>query len=783
MMKKTIILGLLLFMYCSQLFSQPYEKTPWGIKTIIESTNIEVQFYTPQIVRVIKFPAGETKSCQKQSLSVIKEPERTTLDITQESNILILKSEYLRALLNLTTGSVSFTGLDWRPLFSEKEYSSSFMPVMDAGDKTYKVCQTFLLDKQEAIYGLGQQQEGRMNQRNQRVVLSQENMRICIPFIQSVKGYGLFWDNYSTTIFTDNLQGMSFDSEVGDCIDYYFMFGGNADKVISCMRDLTGQSPLFPLWTWGYWQSRERYVSREEIVGVVQKYRDLKVPLDGIIQDWQYWGTDNAYWNAMEFGNPAFPQPEKMMEDIHKLHAHAIISVWPSFGTKTKPYKELKEKGLLFRFENFPVQDSVRVYKAFTPQARDIYWKFVNQNIFSTGMDGWWLDATEPEHDHKKKADFDEQTGLGTFRRVHNAFPLMTVGGVYEHQRSVTNDKRVFILTRSAFAGQQRYAACSWSGDVDGNWETLRKQIIAGLNFSLCGIPYWNTDIGGFFVRDGGSSAYADYRELYVRWLQFGAFCPMMRSHGTNTPREIWHFGQRGDWAYDAIEKYINLRYKLLPYNYALSWNVANNAGSIIRALSMDFSKDKNVHEMGSEYMYGSSFLVVPVTTPFYATGKGSESTVDFSKTQTQKVYLPKGADWYDFWTNEKLQGGQTIEKETPIDVMPLYVKAGSIVPCIPTVPQYATEKDWSNLELKIYDGADAEFTLYEDEGDNYNYEKKMYSTIPIKWDNAGRILTIEDRQGEFPGMLKKREFKVILGNTTNIIVYQGKTVKQKIEK
>ena len=780
MMKKVIITALFMSLLCSQSFSQQYEKTPWGVKTVIESTEMEIQFYTPQIVRIVKFPAGT--SFQKESFSVIKQPEQITLNITQQSNILILKSQSLCVMLNLTTGSVYFTALDSRPLFSEKEYSSLFIPLTDAGKQTYRVCQTFLLDKLEAIYGLGQQQEGRMNQRNQQLTLSQDNMRICIPFIQSIKGYGLFWDNYSTTTFTDNMQGMSFDSEVGDCIDYYFMYGGNADKVIACMRELTGQAPLFPLWAWGYWQSKERYASQKEIVEVVQKYRDLKIPLDGIIQDWQYWSTDNAYWNGMEFGNPAFPEPEKMLEDIHKLHAHAIISVWPSFGPKTKPYKELKEKGLLFGFENYPVPDSVRVYNAFNSGARDIYWKYMNQNLFSAGIDGWWLDATEPEHANKKKADFDEQTGLGTFRRLHNAFPLMSIKGVYENQRNVTTGKRVYILTRSAFAGQQRYAACSWSGDVDANWETLQKQIPAGLNFSLSGIPYWNTDIGGFWVRDGGSSAYADYRELYVRWLQFGAFCPMMRSHGTNTPREIWQFGKKGDWAYDAIEKFINLRYKLLPYHYAMSWNVTANSGSIIRALYMDFPNDKNVYDIGNEYMYGSSLLVAPVTSPFYSTGKGNDSTVDFSNIQTQKIYLPEGSSWFDFWTNEKLQGGQTIEKETPIDIMPVYVKAGSILPCVPMLPQYATEKNWSNLELRIYDGADAELVLYEDEGDNYNYEKEMYSIIPIKWDNANKELTIGDRQGEFLGMFKKREFKVMSGNAIHTIIYQGNIIKLKID-
>jgi alpha-D-xyloside xylohydrolase len=337
-------------------------------------------------------------------------------------------------------------------------------------------------------------------------------------------------------------------------------------------------------------------------------------------------------------------------------------------------------------------------------------------------------------------------------------------------------------LTRSAFAGQQRYASNSWSGDIDGNWETFRKQIPAGLNFSLCAIPYWNTDTGGFWVRDG-SSAYSDYRELYVRWLQFAAFSPMMRSHGTGTPREIWQFGRKGDWAYDAIEKFIRLRYRLLPYHYSLSWDVTSRAGSILRMLSMDFPEDKKVWDKGTEYMYGKSFLVVPVTQPFYAKGEKAGSSVDFSRTQTYPVYLPEGTDWYDFWTGEKLSGGTEFSRETPVDLMPLYVRAGAIIPWGPDV-QYAAEKDWKNLELRIYPGADGEFVLYEDENDNYNYEKGMYSTIKIIWNESKQTLTIGDRQGEFPGMLKERTFRIILvgvgeGKEIN---YKGASIVHKVE-
>ncbi|MDR0864398.1 MAG: DUF5110 domain-containing protein [Candidatus Symbiothrix sp.] len=749
-MRKTIILLLLSIVGCS-LFAQSYERTDLGVKATIEATDIEIQFYSPRIVRVIKSPAGIP--FQKESLSVIKQPEKTNLELIQESNILQLKSQSLCVTFNLLTGNVAFNGLNGRPLLAEKEQSTRFSD---------RIEQFFLLDKQEPVYGLGQQQEGAMNQRGESFLLQQENTKIAIPFFQSVKGYGLFWDNYSATRFTDNYDGTTFSSEAGDGIDYYFLYGESMDGTIACLRDLTGQAPLYPLWSWGYWQSRERYVSQKELIETVEHYRDLKVPLDGIVQDWQYWSTDNAYWNGMEFKNPEFPDPAQMIKDIHTLNAHTIFSVWPSFGVKTKPYQVFKEKGMLLSFESFPQPDSVRIYDAFNPEARDIYWDFMNKYLFSIGIDGWWLDATEAEYSNVNESQWEQLTGLGVFSKVRNAFPLMSIKGVYEHQRAVSEDKRVYILTRSAFAGQQRYASNSWSGDIDGNWETFRKQIPAGLNFSLCGIPYWNTDIGGFWVRDN-SSANDSYRELYVRWLQFAAFSPMMRSHGTNTPREIWQFGQKGDWAYDAIEKFIRLRYSLLPYHYSLSWDVTSHSGSILRMLSMDFSKDKKVWDMGTEYMYGQSFLVIPVTSP---------------NAQTYPVYLPQGTDWYDFWTGEKTAGGTTIQRNTPIDLLPVYVKAGSIIPFGPDV-QYATEKDWQTLELRIYPGADAEFVLYEDEKDNYNYEKGAYTTILFKWDDANKTLTIGERQGEFPGMLKERTFnlQVIGSKEVKTVKYSRKKV------
>ena len=775
MRKKFFII--VLFAYAMMITSkaQSYQKNDSGIKAVINSIEVKIQFYNPSTVRILKLPVG--KAFEKRSLSVVETPQKTDFSINQESDDLFLKSKSIQVELNLINGKISFSTPAGKPLLNEKAAGVAFTDFNEAGVKTYSICQSFVLDKDEAIYGLGQQQKGKMNKRNDTLHMIQGNTDDYIPFFVSVKGYGLFWDNYSPTLFVDNADSTSFKSDVGYCIDYYFMFGGNADGVISQMRSLTGQVPMFPLWTFGYFQSKERYKGQDELIEVVKRYRELGVPLDGIIQDWQYWGN-NYLWNAMDFLNVDFYNPQKMVNDVHKLNAHMLISIWNSFGPKTKQYKELDKIGALMDFQTWPLSGSqkwpprmdypsgVRVYDPFNPEARDIYWKYLNEGIFSLGMDGWWMDSSEPDHLNAKPSDFDNKTYLGSFRKVRNAFPLMTVGGVYTHQRSETSDKRVFILTRSAFAGQQRYGANTWSGDVVASWRALRDQISAGLNFSLSNIPYWNSDIGGFFLWNFPQKLDdANYRELYVRWIQFGAFCPMMRSHGTDAPREIYQFGKKGDEIYDAIDKYINLRYKLLPYIYSTSWDVTANQSTMMRALVMDFANDKDALDINNEYMFGKSLLVCPVTTPMYSKivvhDNDTTKVGDFSKIKSVNVYLPKGTDWIDFWTGEILKGGQTLNKKTPIDIMPLFVKAGSILPIGPKV-QFVTEKKWDNLEIRIYPGSDGEFTLYEDENDNYDYEKGIYSTITFKWDNAKKTLTINDRKGSFPGMLAQHKFNIV---------------------
>jgi len=808
-MKNFLLKRKLHFMLLSALFSfslsaQNYQKTAAGLKTSLQSIDVEIQFYSPGIVRVLKSPAGI--SFKKESLSVNKKPQETKFTIQEKGNILSLKSKKLEVNIDLKSGKISFYTLVGETLLSEAASGAKFIDFDDAGSKTYNINQLFILEKDEAIYGLGQQQRGQLSLRNAKLNMVQGNKDDYVPFLVSTKGYGIFWDNYSPTTFEDKPESTSFKSEVGDCIDYYFMVGGNIDGSIAAMRELTGQAPMFPLWTFGYWQSKERYKSQNELVGVVSKYRELGVPLDGIIQDWQYWGN-NYLWNAMEFLNTEFPTPKKMVDDIHKMNAHMIISIWSSFGPNTKQFREMQPKGMLLDFGTWPQSgveswppnrdypSGVQPYDPYNPEARDIYWKHLNKGLFSVGIDGWWMDSTEPDHMDFKPSDFDIKTYLGSFRKVRNAFPLMAVGGVSEHQRATSSDKRIFILTRSAFAGQQRYGANTWSGDVNSSWQSLRNQIPAGLNFSMSAIPYWNTDIGGFFAGAykkgwGDGTKNPSFQELYVRWLQFGAFTPMMRSHGTDIPREIYNFGKKGEIIYDAIAKTIDLRYSLLPYIYSAAWNITNSQSTMMRALVMDFN-DKKVVDMNNEYMFGKSILVAPVVNAQYTPEtivKSNEETgwdknidangtkaqaITFTQVKSTKVYLPEGTEWYDFWTNEKIQGGKEIEKATTIDEIPLYIKSGSIIPFGPHV-QYATEKKWDKLEIRIYSGANGEFTLYEDENDNYNYEKGAFSTIAFKWNEQTKTLTIGKRAGSFSGMIENRVFNIILVNKERETVKTG---------
>ncbi|MBQ1701307.1 MAG: DUF5110 domain-containing protein, partial [Prevotella sp.] len=612
-----------------------------------------------------------------------------------------------------------------------------------------------------------------------------------------------------TNFDDDAVAGMSFTSEVGEAIDYYFMYGGSADGVIAQMRHLSGDVPMFPLWTYGYWQSKERYKTARETEGIVDKYRSLNVPLDGIIQDWQYWGS-NYLWNAMDFLAEDFSNGKQMIKNVHEKHAHFMISIWASFGPQTQQFRELNEKGLLLPIETWPQSgishvwppnmkypSGVKVYDAFSPEARSIYWKYL-KTLYDYGTDAWWMDSTDPDFFNPKESDYDHKVYGGTWRSQRNAFPLETVRGIYQAQRKDDRGKRIFIMTRSSFAGQQHYGSNMWSGDVNSSWDMLRKQIPAGLSFTLTGNPNFNTDIGGFFcgsynTRGGGSAPKnPQFQELYIRWMQYGLFCPVFRSHGADAPREIWQFGEKGQPVYDIIEKMIRLRYRLIPYLYSTAWQVTSNNDSYMRPLFADFAQDKKVWNINDEFMFGRSILAAPIVDPQYteekiirtnamtgwdrqnATDDSSAKSIDFTSTKNAVKYLPKGTIWYDFWTGARYKGGQDLKLTTSLDMVPMFVRAGSILPLGPEM-QYVGEKSWDNLEMRIYPGADGSFTLYEDEGDGYNYEKGVYATIDFKWNDRRQTLTISEPKGNYPGMLTQRRFTIVLPDgQQSTIEYKG---------
>ena len=759
----------------------------WMASVGVQAQEVSVEFFTPRIVHVVK--GQPTKS-----LVVTAKPEQAAA--VQKGNS--WSSSELTVKLDPATKCLTFLTAKGRVLLREKSCDIS------------QVKQVFALDKDEAVYGLGTIQNGKLNRRGEHKRMEQSNLEDFQNVLQSVKGWGIYWENYSPTQFDDDANGMSFDAEVGEGIDYYFMYGGSADGVIAQMRWLSGDVPMFPLWTYGFWQSKERYKTAAETESIVDQYRALQVPLDGIIQDWQYWGS-NYLWNAMDFLSEDFATGPQLIKNVHQKHAHFMISIWASFGPQTQQFRELNEKGLLLPIETWPQSglshiwpprmdypSGVKVYDAFSPVARDIYWKHLKR-LFDYGTDAWWMDSTDPDFFNPRESDYEHPVTGGTWRQLRNAFPLETVRGVYEKQRKESGEKRVFIMTRSSYAGQQHYGSNMWSGDVNSSWDMLRKQVPAGLSFSLTGNPNFNTDIGGFFCNayntrgPGSAPQNPQFQELYVRWMQYGLFCPVFRSHGADAPREIWQFGKKGEPVYDAIEKQIRLRYRLIPYLYSTAWQVTSANDSYLRPLFSDFAADKRVWNIGDEFMFGRSILACPVLDPQYTEEKiirtnamtgwdrdevkseGVKSEkLDWTESKTATKYLPKGAVWYDFWTGQSYKGGQTVTLQTTFDRVPMFVRAGSILPLGPEM-QYVGEQAWDNLELRVYPGADGSFTLYEDEGDNYNYERGRYTTITFTWNDKARTLTIGQRQGEYPGMLTSRQFTIVLPDgTTRTVDYDA---------
>ena len=550
-------------------------------------------------------------------------------------------------------------------------------------------------------------------------------------------------------------------SEMGDQIDYYFIHGNNADSVISGYRVVTGKAQIMPEWAMGYWQSRERYKSQDELINVVKEYRKRNIPLDNIVLDWSYWPVKS--WGSHEFDPKYFPDPAGMVDEVHKLHAKIMISVWPKFYITTEHYREFDRNGWMYKQA---VTDSIRdwigkgfigsFYDPYSQGARDLFWGQIREHLYTKGFDAWWMDASEPDIESNASIAYRKKlstpTALGPSTKYFNTYALMNAMAIYNGQRSVDRDKRVFLLTRSGFAGLQRYSTATWSGDIGTRWEDMKAQIPAGLNYAISGIPYWTMDIGGFCVENRyarateGSEDMEEWRELNARWYQFGSFCPLFRSHGQYPLREIYNLSPATHPAYKSMVYYDKLRYRLMPYIYSLAGMTHFNDYTIMRPLIMDFNGDPDVYNISDQYMFGPSLMVAPVYK---------------YKARNREIYFPASSGWYDFYSGKYLKGGQKQMADAPYERIPLYVREGTILPSGPEI-QYTNEKPADPLTLFVYTGKDCEFTLYEDEGINYNYEKGSYSKIRFSYAEGKRELTVDERKGEFEGMLKSRTFNFI---------------------
>lgn len=709
---------------------------PVSVET--EVGTVTLTCYTPGIVRVVK-PLYGVPQKKDSSLCVIAKPERVHKRVSKGEGCVSVKTDSLTVVVSLADGCVSFFRPDGTALLREAAGHDAASGASMAGRE--KPSQTFVLDPDEAIYGLGQHRYGKLNWRGETVEIFNKNMDISIPVIHSAKGWGLYWDNTSKGKFTDNADGMTISSENGCRKDYYFVYGGNADGVIRGLHQLSGCAPMNALWTYGFIQSKCGYWSWEEMKDVVSKHKELDVPLDGIVLDYTY--VDHH--GDMRFCGVFKDNPKAQVDSLHALDAHVIMSIWPSFSKGSYDFEDFSHHMIP------PIaqpDSALIVYDAFSKAARDLYWSRIEQNFWPSGVDGWWLDATEPEFKSyyiPTAKDNRSRVAIGTFGEVQLAYPMFTSMGIYEHQRAICNDKRVFILTRSGTFGQQRYAAQCWSGDTDGEMPELQRQIPAALNYFMSGLSYWDGDIGGFFCNYPDGNANPEYKIVYARWFQFATFESIMRSHGMHTPREIWQWGQKGDVWYDNQEKFITLRYRLLPYTYSLAWKVTGGEDVFMRPLFMDWPSDKRACNTQDEFLFGRSILAAPVA----------------SLDSVREVYLPSGP-WVNFWTGETAEGNCSFTKEYALDDMPVYVRGGSIIPIGPSV-QFAGEKPWDSLQIRVYAGADADFELYEDAGDGYDYEDGEFSTIAMHWDDASRTLTFGERKGKFSGMLAERDFRVVL--------------------
>ena len=890
-----------------------------GVQLHVGGVTKNVLFYGPGIVRV-NANLGRSHTAQP-SLAVVAGPAAVDFSVEESPTSLVVRSAKLRLVTDKQTGALTFFAADGRELARERpDRVVTLKEVTISGEPTYEISHTFTLAADESLYGLGQYNRPYMDYRGQEVLLVQTNIGTVVPFLVSTRRYGILWDIYSKMTFKDDASGATLWAESAPAgVDYYFVAGDTMDGVIAGYRTLTGAAPMFPKQAFGLFMSKERYKTQDRLVEVVRNFRRDGFPLDYIVQDWQYWGGDNdGTWSGMIWNKERYPDPAGLTKTLHEeLHVKLMNSIWPSVGNDTALAHELDAHGLRFAPLHW-ISKQARVYDAYSPEGRAIYFKSIKQGLLDVGVDALWMDGTEVEvggacHDPAEVERDIKNLGknaMGDFTRYLNPYSLVTTQGTYEGQRAAS-DKRVLTLTRSAWAGQQRYAALPWSGDTTASWETFRNQIAGGINIAMAGLPYWTQDTGGFFVNYEQGEKNPAYQELFVRWNQFAIFNPIYRIHGANIEREPYLFKTLAPEIYRSLLRAAQLRYGLLPYIYSLGWQSTTNAYTLMRGLPMDFPNDRKVRKTDDAFMFGPAFLVHPITRAMYHESDPPASTiptgalqtpdgqpglavqnfegVDFNKpagstvdekiehdwpgpplanpppglsgfdnfsarwtgtiiapetgeyefgveyddggrlyldgkllvedwsygakryrrafialTQGQRVtvkaefhqggqnrsfrlawrtpserrvlastakkldnivetYLPTCADWYDFGTNERFPGGQTVKMACPLESFPIYIRAGSIVPMGPPDLQYATERPDAPYTIRIYPGANATFTLYEDDNETYAYEKGQRATYELSWDDAARILRIGARQGSFPGLVAQRQLHVLL--------------------
>ncbi|HVX49709.1 MAG TPA: TIM-barrel domain-containing protein [Chitinophagaceae bacterium] len=766
-----------------------YKKTGSSVIYTLDKGLMKITICSSDIIRVQYTLLDSFPS--KTSLVVINPwTQPAAFTVSSSGSSIIISTAKLKIFVDKVTNAITYQSSGGTTILAESPANKSMTAATIAGISTYNCATQFNSPVNEGLFGLGCHPLDSLsiNYKGRNQDLAIRYLTGAIPVLLSTSGYGLMWDNYAASNFYGAEEGntrYSYISESGNMVDYYFFYGPSFDHIIASYRTATGKAPMFGKWAFGLFQSQDRYRTQAQVLEPVKGYRDNHIPVDVIVQDWYYWEPLPIGSHVM---NPAnYPNPKAMVDELHKANLHGMISIWPVFGSGTNNFNALKAMGGLtgITWDNVVTHTFDTYYDAHNPKARELYWQQARDSLVKRyGWDAWWIDQCEPDNgtllDERRKAIFYTGRGIDYF----NTYSLVHTDGIYKGWRRDIPGKRAFFLARQAFAGQQRNAATLWSSDITCTFDAFKIQVPQGINACTSGIPYWTSDIGGYhFHWQAPDWSTPANRELFTRWFQFGAFCPVFRIHGKG---ERALFSKNWDnKTKEILLTYDNLRYRLLPYIYSLAAKVTMNDYTIMRSLAFDFRTDTAVYNIKDQYMFGPAFLVNPVTEQLYT---GNHPV---SGDKTRQVYLPK-TQWYNFWTGEALPGGQTINASAPIETMPLYVKAGSIVPMGP-FEEYATQKPADTLELRIYPGAGSSFTVYEDENDNYNYEKGAYATFTISWNNDAKQLTVSNRQGSFAGMLKQRVFRVIMvkpghgagvgitQNADKTIIYNGKAVTVKM--